>query len=86
MKVYLQVNPDTKVITDCIEYPYGNYIPAELEYIPQGIISGWFKYENEKVVEYPELKPVPPETEIDKLKERLKATEDALMMLMEFNL
>lgn len=81
MKVYLQVQND-KTITDCITYPYGNYVECVVDTIPQGISGGWFKFENEKIVEYPELKPVTRDEEIERLKERLDFTEEALLGLL----
>lgn len=53
---YLQVQPDG-TITDAIEYPYKDYVAVELASLPNGILGGWFKYENGVVVEYPNLKP-----------------------------
>ncbi len=85
MRIYLQVQND-KTITDCITFPYGNYVEYEVNVIPQGISGGWFKFENGKIVEYPELKPVTRDEEIERLKERLDATENALLMMMEFNI
>ena len=81
MKIYLQVRPDG-IITDCITYPHEGYVEHEADYIPQGINGGWFKLEGGEVVEYPELKPVTRDEEIEKLKERLGATENALLDLL----
>lgn len=81
MKIYLQVRPDN-VITDCITYPYANYVEHEVDFIPQGINGGWFKFEGGEIVEYPELKPISRDEEIEKLKERQSTTEDALLGLL----
>jgi len=55
MKYYLQVNKD-KIITDCINYPYSNYIEWN-GIIVEPVHGGWFKLEDNLIVEYPELKP-----------------------------
>lgn len=66
---YLQVNNDTNIITDAIEYEYAGYIPYTTDTpLPGGVYSGWYKLENGVIVEYPELKPIPPEDEIAQLK------------------
>lgn len=85
MKIYLQVRPDG-IITDCITYPHEGYVEHEVDYIPQGINGGWFKLEGGEVVEYPELKPETRDEEIEKLKARLDSTENAVLMMMDFNL
>lgn len=85
MKIYLQVRPDG-VITDCITYPYADYVEHDVDYIPQGIDGGWFKLEGGDVVEYSELKPVTRDEEIESLKARLDSTENAVLMMMDFNL
>lgn len=81
MKIYLQVRPDG-IITDCITYPHEGYVEHDVDYIPQGINGGWFKFVDGQVVEVPELKPVTRDEEIEKLKERQSATEDALLGLL----
>ena len=87
MEIYLQVRPDG-IITDCITYPHEGYVEHEVDYIPQGINGGWFKFEEGKVVEYPELKPVTRDEEIESLKTEIQSTKDAidflLMSQMEF--
>jgi len=60
MKYYLQVNQETNIITDCIDYPYSDYIEYDGT-ITAPVHSGWFKFENGRPIEYPELKPVPQE-------------------------
>lgn len=55
MTYYLQVRSDG-IITDCIEYPYADYV----EYhgtITEPIHGGWFKYQNGEIIEVPELRP-----------------------------
>jgi len=59
MKFYLQVNQDN-IITDCIDYPYSDYIEWEGT-LTEPIHGGWFKFENGQPVKYPELQPVPQE-------------------------
>ena len=56
MKYYLQVNQDN-IITDCIDYPYSDYVEYEGT-ITEPVHGGWFKLEAGVIVEYPELKPV----------------------------
>lgn len=74
-KFYLQVNKETGVITDAITYPYSDYVEYITEVdLPAGIYGGWYKLESGVIVEYPELKPIPPEDEIAQLK-----AEQALM-------
>lgn len=59
MLVYLKVNSKTNIIEDIIDYAFENYIPVEINNIPNGINGGWFKYESGIIVEYPELKQIP---------------------------
>lgn len=55
---YLQINTDN-IITDCVEYEVDGYTPISLDLpLPDGLIGGWFKYENNAVVIHEELKPV----------------------------
>lgn len=69
-KFYLQVREDS-VITDAIEYPHGDYIEVEADVLPPGVHGGWFKLEEGKIVEYPELKPKDRDGEITELKEQI---------------
>lgn len=78
-RYYLKVHPQTNVILDCIEYEYGNYIPFDTEFIPPDILGGWYKFEEGRVVEYPELKPkAPAEEELENLKIELSQTNATL--------
>lgn len=52
---YLQVATDG-TITDCISYPYEDYIPFDGE-LPQVVHGGWHKLINGEIVEVPELNP-----------------------------
>lgn len=81
MKIYLQVRPDG-IITDCITYPHGDYVEHEVDYIPQGINGGWFKLNDGKVVEVPELKPVSRDEEIESLKTEIQSTKNAIDFLL----
>jgi hypothetical protein len=64
MKYYLQVNQETNIITDMIDYPYSDYVEYEGT-ITEPVHGGWFKLEDGIIVEYPELKPEPVEDEFD---------------------
>ena len=77
---YLQVNQDN-LITDCISYPYGDYIEFEGE-VPQSVIGGWHKLENGVIVEYLELKPMDREDEIEILKTNVASMGETIMALM----
>ena len=59
MTYYLQVNEEG-IITDAINYAYGDYVPVEIDAnpLPTGINGGWWKLENGVPVEYPELRPI----------------------------
>ena len=74
---YLQVRNDG-IITDCINYEYDGYVLFEGE-VPPSVNGGWHKLIDGVIVEFPELRPTT-ETEIEA---RVKATEDAIMALME---
>ena len=52
---YLQIALD-KTITDCIDYPYEDYVPFEGE-TPQSVNGGWHKLVDGQIVEIPELNP-----------------------------
>ncbi|KMY49575.1 hypothetical protein [Peribacillus loiseleuriae] len=90
MKYYLQVQPDGR-ITDAITYPFGNYIEYEAESLPMEVIGGWFKLENDVIVEYPELKPVTKDEEIEQLQQDLgmilleSANDKARIVELEIN-
>lgn len=83
MKYYLQIN-EHNIITDAITYPFGNYIEYESDFpLPVGVYGGWFKFENGKIVPYPELKPdAPLELDVKELKERLALAESVINMLL----
>lgn len=75
MDIYVKIDSE-KVIRDCITYEHEGFVKVEVEEIPYGILGGWFKLENGKIVEYPELKPLSQEVELQKIKEKLQtATE-----------
>jgi len=78
---YLQVNQDN-LITDCITYPFQDYIEFEGE-VPQSVIGGWHKLENGVIVEYLELKPIDKEDEIETLKNGQATTNSTLMSIMD---
>lgn len=57
MKFYVQLDSGN-IIRDIIEYEHPGYISVEAELpLPVGINGGWFKLEDGKFVEYPELRP-----------------------------
>jgi len=74
---YLQVNQD-KLITDCIDYAYGDYVEFDGE-VPQAVGGGWFKLEGGLVVEYPLLKPI---DEAQELKNRIADLELQVAQLL----
>ena len=78
---YLQVNQDN-IITDCISYPFQDYIEFEGE-VPQSVIGGWHKLENGVIVEYLELKPMDKEDKIEILKIKQENTNLTLMGMMD---
>jgi hypothetical protein len=44
MTFYIKLNGD--IIVDIIEYPYADYIPAEIELpLPVGIHGGWYRWD-----------------------------------------
>lgn len=56
MKFWLQLDKNN-VIRDCIEFEYGDYVEAELEMpLPNGIIAGYHKYIDGKLIEDEDLK------------------------------
>lgn len=65
---YIKVDKDN-VIIDALSYPYSDYVPVDVDYLPTGVMGGWFKLEGGQIVEYPELKPV--DNEIQKLRNDL---------------
>ena len=77
---YLQVNQDN-LITDCISYPFQNYIEFDGE-VPQSVMGGWHKLENGVIVEYLELKPKTETEVISDLKMRIDGAESAIVGLM----
>ena len=77
---YLQINQDN-VITDCIDYPYSNYIEFDGE-VPQAVYGGWYKLENGVIVEYLELKPMDKEDEVETLKTNVSSMNKTIMGLM----
>jgi len=77
-KFYLQVDKTTNVITDAIEYPYGDYVEIEVEQLPAGVMGGWYKLENGKIVEYPDLKPKTTDDKIAEMNENQLTIMEAL--------
>jgi len=91
-KWYLKLDQNNFIL-DIIEYPYEDYIEVEMPNLslPSGINGGWFKLEdgiegNKVFVEYPELKPVTRDDQIDHLKTRLTESENAIMALMDMSM
>jgi hypothetical protein len=78
-KFYLQVN-DGGIITDAIDYPYGDYIEHETDALPTGVLCGWFKFENGAIVEHLELKPAEPTT-LEQLQQENLALQDRVNCL-----
>lgn len=76
-KFYLQVQTDG-TITDAITYTHEDYIEYRAESLPVGVNGGWWKLENGKLVEYPELKPVTKDEEIEQLKQEQAVMQAAL--------
>ena len=58
-KFYFKVN-DENLIEDVVEYSYEGYQEVELDmtHLPAGVNGGWWKLENDVLVEYPELRPI----------------------------
>lgn len=77
---FLQVQKDG-TITDCITFPHGDYIPFEGE-VPQDILGGWYKLIDGKIVEFPELRPINKEQEIEELKKKQEIMQKAIDDLM----
>ncbi|MGX8797237.1 hypothetical protein ACR6HW_14300 [Fusibacter sp. JL298sf-3] len=73
---YLQVQTDG-TITDCISFPYGDYVPFEGD-VPQDVMGGWYKLIDGAIIEFPELKPVNRKDEIEKLKAEQALVKKAL--------
>lgn len=70
-RFYLQLDQEN-IIRDCIEYPHEGYIEHKTTFpLPVGLIGGWWKLENGQFVEYPELKPVDKDAEIENLKQAI---------------
>lgn len=78
MKFYLQVNQNN-IITDCIEYPYQDYIEFEGE-VPQAVHGGWFKLIDGEIIEIPELKPIGRDEEIEELKQLVADLAELVLM------
>lgn len=78
MIFYLQLDNDN-IIRDAITYPVDGYVEYETNLLPISCIGGWFKLENNEIVEYPELKPIDKDTEIEALKQS-QAEQDSLIM------
>lgn len=78
-KWYFKLAEDNTIL-DVISYPHEGYAEVELDilYMPAGVNGGWWKLENGKLVEYPELKPADPETENQ---EKIAELEGAVMEL-----
>lgn len=80
MKYYLKTNSDNIVI-DALSFPHDGYVEYECDELPQGAFSGWFKLEDNQLVEYPELKPEDPIDELTALKNKVELQEQALAEL-----
>lgn len=84
MIYYLKTDKD-KIIRDLITYEHEDYEAVELDIIPDGLYSGWFKYENGEIVEYPDLNPSIEDDEIKDLKRQISdlevKTDQAVMEL-----
>ena len=83
-KFYLQVRADG-IITDAIDYPYGDYIEYETDVLPVGLIGGWFKFDNGTIIECPELKPKS-DTDIQEQLAELAVETDYRLSLVELGL
>ena len=77
---YLQVKNDG-IITDCIDYPYADYIPYDGE-VPSDVMGGWYKLIDGVIIEFPELKPIDEATEIEQLKASQQEQDDLLMDIL----
>ena len=77
---YLQVNQD-KLITDCIDYAYGDYVEFDGE-VPQAVSGGWHKLENGVIVEYLELKPKTESDMITELESKVATPQEAIDFLL----
>lgn len=83
MKFYVLLD-NQNTIRDIIEYPHEGYQEIDLALpLPIGICGGWFKLENGKVVEYPELKPINKDEQIEALKEQIALQDGAILELAE---
>jgi len=83
-KWYLKLDQNNFIL-DIIEYPYEDYIEVEMPNLslPSGINGGWFKLEdgiegNKVFVEYPELKPITKDEEIESLKEEIRLSKEQI--------
>jgi len=66
-KFYVLIDSES-IIRDIIEYQHDGYVEVETTLpLPLGINGGWFKLEDGKFVEYPELRPK--DLEIEQLKQ-----------------
>lgn len=83
MTYYLKINSE-KIVIDALSFPYEGYIPYETDELPDGAYGGWFKLENGKLVEYPELKPVVQEDEISVLKKENELLQKSLLELTSY--
>lgn len=58
MQQFNVLTDNNGIIRDIIEYEHTGYTPVNAELpLPIGINGGWFKLEDGKFVEYPELRP-----------------------------
>lgn len=67
------------IIRDILEFPHEGYIEVQMQApLPAGINGGWYRWDGEKPVEVPELKPVDPED----MRQRLADLEEALAAIL----
>ncbi len=76
---YLQVQSDG-TITDAITNPYEDYVKFEAEQLPIGVYGGWWKLEDGKLVEYPELKPKDENEELEELRNNIADLWEVILL------
>lgn len=80
---YLRVDKDN-IIQDAITYPHEGFVPFEtdLTHLPVGVNGGWFKFENNELIEVPELKPINRDKELELLKQSQAEQDEILLQLL----
>jgi len=73
MKFYLQVN-EQDVITDAVNYAFGDYVEVELDSVPESVHGGGFKFINGVIVVNPDY--VKPTDDLQAIK--IKTEQNAL--------